>query len=91
MNIFNLCLVENYSPNRLKDGDISTIFKKNDALCKKNFRPITVLPLASKTFERLSYDELMPFTENFISPKYSLVDSWFRLPLLILAIVNGQL
>ena len=64
---FNLCLSENYFPNKLKDGDVSSLFKKDDAFCKKNYRPITVLPATSKIFERLLYDQVMPFAANFLS------------------------
>ena len=63
----NLCLSENYFPSKLKDGDVSSLFKKDDAFCKKNYMPITVLPATSKIFERLLYDQVMPFAGNFSS------------------------
>ena len=66
--IFNLCLAENYFPNELKNGDISSLYKKDDPLNKKNYRPITVLSSTSKILERLLYDQLMEFAENFLSP-----------------------
>ena len=62
----NLCLSENYFPNKLKDRDVSSLFKKDDTFCKKNYRPITVLPVTSKIFERLLYDQIMPFAGNFL-------------------------
>ena len=40
---FNLCLSENYFPNKLKDEDVSSLFKKDDAFCKKNYRPLNCL------------------------------------------------
>ena len=64
---FNLCLSENYFPNELKDGDVSSLFKKDDAFCKKNYRSITVLPATSKIFERLLYDQVVPFAGSLLS------------------------
>ena len=49
-NTFNLCLAENYFPNELEKGDVSSLYKKDDALNKKNYRPITVLSSTSKIF-----------------------------------------
>ena len=59
---------ENYFPSEPKTGDISSLFKKDDAFCKKNFRPITVLSSVSKIFERLMYEQIMPFAQCFLSP-----------------------
>ena len=67
-NTFNLCLAENYFPNELKKGDVSSFYKKDDALNKKNYRPITVLSSTSKILERLVYDQLMEFSVSFLSP-----------------------
>ena len=52
---YNSCILENYFPNELKSGDISSLFKKDDAFNKKNYRPITVHSSVSKIFERLMY------------------------------------
>ena len=46
-NTFTLCQTENYFPSELKYEDISSLFKEDDAICKKNYRPITVLPNTS--------------------------------------------
>ena len=54
---FNLRLAENCFPNELKNGDMSSLYKKNDPLNKKNNRPITVLSSTSKILERLLYDQ----------------------------------
>ena len=67
-NTFNLCLAENYFRNELKKGDVSSLYKKDDALNKKNYRPITVLSSTSKILERLLYDQLMEFSVSSLSP-----------------------
>ena len=43
-NLFNSGLSKGNFPKELKAGDISSLFKKEDAFTKKNYRPITVLP-----------------------------------------------
>ena len=60
-----LYLAENYFPSVLKDVDISSLFKKEDALFKKNYKPITVQPCASKIFEQVLFDAIC--RELFIS------------------------
>ena len=52
-NIFNESLNNGYFPDELKLADITPSFKKGDATDEKNYRPISVLPFASKVFERL--------------------------------------
>ena len=39
--LFNSGLSKGASPEELKAGDISSLFKKEDAFTKKNYRPIT--------------------------------------------------
>ena len=43
---------ENKFPDTLKLSDIVPVFKKLDPTDKTNFRPISVLPLLSKVFEK---------------------------------------
>ena len=68
ISTYNTCISEVYFPDELKAGDISSLYKKDDAFCKKNYRPITVLSSVSKVFERLMYEQIMPFAECFLSP-----------------------
>ena len=64
---YNTCILKNSFPNELKPGDISSLFKKDDAFNKKNYRPITVPSSVSKIFERM-YEQVIPFAECFPSP-----------------------
>ena len=45
-------------PSKLKIAKISPIFKKDDRCQLSNYRPISVLPVFSKLFERLMYNHL---------------------------------
>ena len=54
-------------PEELKAGDITSLFKQEDAFSKKNYRPITVLPSVSKIFERLMQSKCCPlFKVSFL-------------------------
>ena len=53
--------------NSLKEANITPIFKKDDQLDKCNHRPISILPLISKVYERLIYNQLSKYTERFLS------------------------
>ena len=39
-------------PDCLKQANISPIFKKDDPLDKENCRPVSILPLLSKVYEK---------------------------------------
>ena len=52
-----------------KKGNVVPIHKKDDKQCLKNYRPISLLPICGKTFEKLIFNEMFKFfIENeFIS------------------------
>ena len=54
-------------PISLKEGDITPIHKKNDPLDKSNYRPVSVLPLLSKVYERLIYNQLSEHADTFLN------------------------
>ena len=67
-NLFNSGLSKIAYPKELKAGDITSLFKKEDAFTKKDYRPITVLPSSvSKIYERLVQDQMLPFVQSFLS------------------------
>ena len=45
-------------PESLKLSDIVPVYKKKDFTDKSNFRPISILPLISKVFEKVIFDQL---------------------------------
>ena len=53
--------------NELKNADISPIFKKKDRHDKSNYRPVGILPLLSKPFERILYDQIDSHTKDIFS------------------------
>ena len=69
-NLINSTLIDGHSfPLREKVAIVTPIFKKDDKLSKKNYRPISVLNVFSKVFERYILNQMMPFF-NKIQSKF---------------------
>ena len=58
-------------PTLLKCAEVIPIFKKNNVLDKKNYRPVSILPCISKVFEGIMIDQLREYLEGVLSPKLS--------------------
>ena len=54
-------------PESLKLSDIVPVYKKKDPTDKSNFRPISILPLLSKVFEKVIFDQLSNYMNNFLN------------------------
>ena len=48
-------------PDERKEEEITSLFKNQDAMIKKNYRPITILTSESKIFERILHDQIKVF------------------------------
>ena len=58
---------EDTFPDSLKFGDITPVHKKDETTNKENYRPISVLPLISKIFERIIHDQLSEYLEKYLN------------------------
>ena len=54
-------------PNKLKLADITPIHKKLSTVLKKNYRPVSVLAIVSKVFERFIDKQTNQYIEKFLS------------------------
>ena len=61
-------------PTKMKNADVSPVFKKGDHLNKSNYRPVSILPSDSKIFEKLMFSQI----NNFIDPYLSIYQCGFR-------------
>ena len=50
-------------------ADVIPVFKKEDPNNKANYRPISLLPIISKIFERVLFEQIEKFSEKILSPK----------------------
>ena len=57
----------NVFPNELTWAEIIPIHKKDDKTDKSNYRPISLLPVISKVFEKLVFKQLSSFFEGKLS------------------------
>ena len=55
-------------PDQLKLADIIPIHKKYESFLPKNYRPVSVLPIVSKIFERLMHNQMNAYITKYLSP-----------------------
>ena len=59
------CLNEGKFPHEWKKVNVVPVHRKGNKQSLKNYRPVSLLPICSKTFKRLTYTEMFNFfTEN---------------------------
>ena len=54
-------------PDSLKTVNVTPVFKKEDPLDKSNYRPVSILPLLSKIYEKVIYNQLSDYSNNFLN------------------------
>ena len=69
VQIWNNEIIENEKfPAKLKCADISPIHKKLESIYEKNYRPVSILPVVSKIFERIMQKQITCYVEKYLSP-----------------------
>ena len=53
-------------PNSLKYANVRSIYKDVDPFHEKNYRPVSILPLLLKVYERVIYEQVKLFLNFFI-------------------------
>ena len=51
-------------PRRVESSQCDVMFKKEDPNNKVNYRPISLLPIISKIFERVLFEQTKKFSEK---------------------------
>ena len=59
--IFRASLDQGTFPLCWKKANVVPIYKKNDKQSIKNYRPVSLLPICGKIFERLLYNKMFSF------------------------------
>ena len=67
-SLFNDSLRSGHIPSEWKSADVTPVHKKNSKNEAANYRPISLLPIISKTLERCIYWRFYNHVEHFISP-----------------------
>ena len=59
-----MSLIQDIVPDDLKAARVVPIFKKNDKTEVENYRPLSILSIISKVFERVVYDQLVTYLDK---------------------------
>ena len=69
--LINLSIKSSVFPEQCKIAKLKPLYKKGSALIPKNYRPISLLPLLSKLFEKIIHMQTRDYlNENNILYKY---------------------
>ena len=59
--LYNDCMHKGEFPNMFKTGKITPLYKKGNKECISNYRPVSILPIFGKIFEKILYKRLYSF------------------------------
>ena len=65
LHICNLSFTHGVFPDAMKIAKVIPLFKSGNYMKVNNHRPVSILPVLSKILERLMYNRLMKFVEDF--------------------------
>ena len=63
--VINTCLDENVFPIELKKAHVTPLFKKDDPMDAKNYRPISIAYAFSKIFEKILHAQITEHLDKF--------------------------
>ena len=67
--IWNVQVIEQHKiSSELKNADIKPVHKKLEHIFKKNYRPVSILGVISKVFERIMQQQMNVFVNEILSP-----------------------
>ena len=67
-HIYNRSQNDQKYPISLKVADVTPIHKSKEKFLVKNYRPVSLIPIVSKLFERNMFDQISSYIERFLSP-----------------------
>ena len=65
--ILNTSIAYSRYPSHWKMGQVTPLFKKDEELYKRNYRPVTVLPCLNNIFDRLLSEQMQDFYQGLLS------------------------
>ena len=71
--IYERCIENGQYPQAWKRANVLPIHKKESRQLKKNYRPVSLLPICGKIFKKLVFDVMYEFlnNNNLLTPKQS--------------------
>ena len=64
--VFNECVDKGVFPSIIKNANITPVFKKGFRGSKDNYRPVSILPIISKIFEKLLSKQIIIYMDKFL-------------------------
>ena len=55
-------------PKNLKLMDVTSVFKKEDTSLSKKYRPVSLLPVVFKIYEKIKQKQILEYIHNHLSP-----------------------
>jgi hypothetical protein len=87
-DLINYCIMNNVFPTDLKMAEISAIFKKKDKLNKENYRPISILIILSKVYEKVFCVRINNYFQNIFSPFLSAYRPGYNCEQVLIAFIS---
>ena len=63
-NLINTTISASTFPSKLKKAQVTPLHKKNDQMLKSNYRPVSILPIPSKIYEKVSSEQLSSYFDS---------------------------
>jgi len=63
--LINISFTNGIFPDKLKISKVIPIYKKGDTKAMSNYRPVSLLPVISKIFEKAMYNRLLSFLDHY--------------------------
>lgn len=68
-HIFNLCISTGVFPSKMQTARVIALYKKGNKHNVANYRPISILPVFSKGFEKIIFSRLSSFCTKYVLTK----------------------
>ena len=62
--LFNNCVKQGVFPNIWKMANVLPVHKRNSKQLVDNYRPVSLLPICTKIFEKLLFDSIYEFLDK---------------------------
>ena len=69
--LLNKSIESSVFPDNMKFAQVVPLHKKNSTLVKSNYRPVSILPIFSKIFEQVMFNQLIDFFDLHFNPYLS--------------------
>ena len=66
--MLNQCITCSVFPSNMKNGELSSLYKREDQLNKINYRPVSLLTVISKIYESVMFDQVSEYFGSIFIP-----------------------